>query len=96
MGASQSREGTDAAAKAPPGRPGTISPGRPGAISPGNKYVVQAPAPAQALQALLNPVRTEHHSLDRTLKGFLKHCNLGGLEYRLRLAGESQCLCCSE
>ncbi|XP_019862431.1 PREDICTED: uncharacterized protein LOC109591066, partial [Amphimedon queenslandica] len=80
MGANQGREGIDAASRGLPGRPG--------AISPGNKYTVQPPASAQALQALLNPVKTtEHHSLDRTLKGFLRHCNLGGLEYRLRLAG---------
>lgn len=83
MGASQGREGTDASG-------GGARPIRPGAISPSSKNVVQPPAQAQALHALLNPARTEHHSLDRTLKGFLKHCKLGGLEYRLRLAGEAK------
>lgn len=51
------------------------------------KAIVPPPTTAQTLQALLQPSRLEKHTLDRTLKGFLKHCNLTGLEYRLRIAG---------
>ena len=52
------------------------------------KVIVPPPTTAQTLQALLQPSRLEKHTLDRTLKGFLKHCNLTGLEYRLRIAGK--------
>ena len=58
------------------------------------KTIIPPPTTAQTLQALLQPSRLEKHTLDRTLKGFLKHCNLTGLAYRLRIAGNvEECVC---
>ena len=49
---------------------------------------VPPPASVHAIRELLQiPTDREHHTLDKTLKGFLRAANMKGLEYRLRLAG---------
>lgn len=61
--------------------------GKEDTINTNRTMVPPPPSTVQALQAMLSPSPPTDHTLDRTLKGFLRHCNLSGLEYRLRLAG---------
>ena len=53
---------------------------------------IPPPASVYAIRNILTgPSEDARHfnSLDRSLKGFLRQYNMGGLEYRLRLAGKN-------
>ncbi len=53
-------------------------------------HPIPPPASVYAIRNILAGPNddVQANTLDRSLKGFLKQCNMSGLEYRLRLAGQ--------
>ena len=64
-----------------------------------SQSMIPPPNSLQAIRSKLRPLSTYqdqdvddyvHRTLDTSLKGFLRACNMKGLEYRLRLAGKPE------